>query len=127
MKVDAEVELGVAKNPVIRNFVFPWRLILLGSGIPQFLLIFITFSSSTYANMARAHIPPSWIIFSWEIVVVLHSLEAIYTAILCKTYKTGLHYGSLWTLTTLLFGYPSWIQLKKLVQQARIDSIIKGE
>ncbi|KAG8923914.1 hypothetical protein FRC02_010803 [Tulasnella sp. 418] len=93
MKVDAEVELGAAKNPVIRNFVLPWRLILLGPGIPQLALILITFSSSTYANLARAYIPPWLIQLGWGILVTMHLLEAIYTAMLCITYKTGFYYG----------------------------------
>ena len=33
----------------------------------------------------------------------------------------------MYILGTLLFGYPGWLELKKNVQVARIDSILKGK
>jgi len=33
----------------------------------------------------------------------------------------------MYVLGTLLFGYPGWMELKKNVQTARIDSILKGK
>jgi hypothetical protein len=33
----------------------------------------------------------------------------------------------MYLLGTLVLGYPSWMELKKNVQAARIDSILKGK
>lgn len=33
----------------------------------------------------------------------------------------------MYILGTLLFGLPGWVELKKNVQAARIDSILKGK
>lgn len=81
---------------------------------------------------------------SWGIVVVLHTAESLYTAILVKRHRTPFgvgvsspslhrwpvahpHRQAMYVLGTLLFGFPSWLELKKNVQAARIDSILKGK
>lgn len=116
MKVDAEEALGMvrlllyqyslssfntirtfpfqAKNPTIREFSVPWGLLLWGPLIPQLLLIFLTYSSSTYAAWGRSLVEPYGLIkFSWGFILATHIPESIYTLSLCKKHNTGLTNG----------------------------------
>lgn len=128
MKVDAEEALGMAKNPVISEFSVPWGLLLRGPLIPEILLIFLTFSSSTYALWGRSYVEPYGLIkFGWGVMLATHIPESIYILSLCKKHQTGLANGFLWCLGTILCGYPFWVHLRRLVKTARIDSIMKGQ
>ncbi|KAG9048986.1 hypothetical protein FS837_011537 [Tulasnella sp. UAMH 9824] len=128
MKVDAEEALGMAKNPTIREFSVPWGLLLWGPLIPQLLLIFLTYSSSTYAAWGRSYVEPYGLIkFSWGFILATHIPESIYTLSLCKKHNTGFTNGFLWCAGAFLGGYPFWVHLRRLVKRARIDSIMKGQ
>ena len=80
------------------------------------------------------------------VIAVVHTLESLYTFSLCKSHRTGFVVGvssgliliytklttsafwqALYTLSTIIFGYPVWVDLRKRIQNARIESVMKVE
>ncbi|KAF9653576.1 hypothetical protein BDM02DRAFT_3182587 [Thelephora ganbajun] len=134
MKADAEEALGMVPAPQITEFtVSPTWLAPAGLVI---LLTYVTLSPPLSSNVPPYLYPGSfiqnfvgeWVIkFSWGTVVVLHALESLYTATLVKRHRTPFRVGAMYVIGTLLCGYPGWMELKRNVQAARIDSILKGK
>ncbi|KAH8105158.1 hypothetical protein BXZ70DRAFT_919606 [Cristinia sonorae] len=134
MKADADEALGVTRAPQISTFRLPRNALITATLIAA--LIYTTFaptpSSSSYsvlfapATAIRSVVPHSFILGSWYFMVVTHSLEALYTFSLCKKHRTGFVVGAQFVVATLLFGAPIWMDLRRRVQAARIDSIMKG-
>ncbi|CDO76844.1 hypothetical protein BN946_scf185033.g41 [Trametes cinnabarina] len=135
MKADAEEELGMVPAPQITSFRYTPKM--LQTGIPLALLIYTTFSptpnSPNYsplfapADYIRSIIPPWMITFSWGLVVSFHWLESFYTLYLCKKHRTPFIVGLQYWLATVALGFPVWIELRRQVQEARIESIMKGK
>ncbi|KAG9016299.1 hypothetical protein FRB90_003379 [Tulasnella sp. 427] len=99
MKIDAEESLGMAKNPTISEFSVPWGLLIRGPLIPELVLIFLTFSSSSYAALGRSHLEPYHLIkTAWAIIFATHIPESIYIASLCKKHQTGFANGLLYDM-----------------------------
>ncbi|KAF4622377.1 hypothetical protein D9613_009286 [Agrocybe pediades] len=42
-----------------------------------------------------------------------------------NTDSTGFALGALYVASTLLSGFPTWVKLRKNIQAARIDSVMK--
>jgi len=125
MKVDAEEALGMAKNPIIRSYSIPWKSLLLGPLIPELVLFFVTFSSSPLAAQIVSLTGTTIVTVGWYCMLI-HFPEAFYTATLCMRHQTGFALGLLWTLSSFTMGYPFIFRFRKLVKQARIESIMKG-
>jgi hypothetical protein len=99
MKVDAEDALGMSKSPIVNEFHVSLKDVL--AITPAIALLAYT----TYAPIGGATAStPAWLVpgallraavgelvvqGSWALVFVSHSLEAIYTARLCKRHQTG--------------------------------------
>ncbi|KAJ3821843.1 hypothetical protein EV361DRAFT_919982 [Lentinula raphanica] len=154
MKAIAQEGLGMIKTPKITTFHFPrsalsvifvvYPILLYLAYAPTFSTTSTTSSTSTSvitqaANMitlpARllTHTPylgpwvPSigyWLFWS---VNVGHVFEAMYTASLCRRHGTGLGVGAAYVLATLVCGYHIWRDLRKRIQDARIQSVMKIE
>ena len=100
-------------------------------------------------NLVLSYLPSWSLQFSWGMVVVCHSLEALYVGHLCRKHRTGLIVGvsvmgfrsglslsrrlivwwsvqAQYIIGTLLLGFPVIRVLRHKVQDARIDSILKG-
>lgn len=135
MKVDAEEALGMAKNPTINSFAFPasaWKTTLL-----IIALLYTTYApdpeSPLYspacltAVLIRGALPSWGLTGIWVFLVAFHSAECVYTYSLCKRHSTPLVPTVLYLLTTLAFGFPAFMDYRKRVQAARIDSIMKGK
>ncbi|TFK90725.1 hypothetical protein K466DRAFT_660613 [Polyporus arcularius HHB13444] len=135
MKAEAEEELGMTRAPQITSFRYS----------PKFMTTIIAMSFLVYCTLARSlasseYAPiftagnlilsylPSWSLqFSWGMVSVAHGLESLYVLYLCKKHRTGVVVGAQYVLATLLLGFPVIGDLRKQVQDARIDSIMKGK
>ena len=82
----------------------------------------------------------------WQGILAVHLLESLYTFSLCKKHRTGFVVGvglfnyfapmpnfetafwqSLYVLNTIIFGFPVWVDLRKRIQEARIESVMKVE
>ncbi|KIJ63499.1 hypothetical protein HYDPIDRAFT_112916 [Hydnomerulius pinastri MD-312] len=58
---------------------------------------------------------------------VAHALESIYAWSLCRRYVKGAFVTAAYVASTVLFGFPMWADLKKRVQEKRIESVMKAE
>jgi len=135
MKVDAEEALGMVSVPQITKFTITSRAWLVTGTLMAFLT-YVTLSPSVYGtappylyagSFIRDLVGDRAIKFSWGILVVLHAAESLYTATLVKRHRTPFGVGTMYIIGTLLFGFPACLELKKNVQAARIDSILKGK
>jgi len=135
MKADADEALGVTRAPQITNFQLPLNTLISSALIGS--LVYVTFaplsSSPSYsplylvANIVRDNIPTWFVKSCWIFVGVTHALEALYTYSLCKKHRTGIIVGAQYVVATFIFGFPIWMGIRRQVQAARIDSIMKGQ
>jgi len=135
MKAHAAEALGMAPVPRITKFTITSRAWLV-TGALMTLLTYVTLSpplssvvpSHLYAgSFIRDIVGDGVVKLAWGIVVVTHTAESLYTAKLVKRHGTPFGVGAMYILGTLFFGFPAWTELKKNVQEARIDSILKGK
>ncbi|KZV90268.1 hypothetical protein EXIGLDRAFT_720587 [Exidia glandulosa HHB12029] len=126
MKYDAEEQLGMIKAPPLTTFSFP------PSGLLGFALVLIVnilfFKPAPYtgfANTIVANMPGGTTVVAaiWGILTVLHALEALWAGFLCRRHRAGAVLGATWTLTIFLAGYPVLVELRQIIQRARIASI----
>ncbi|KAH9847773.1 hypothetical protein C2E23DRAFT_863142 [Lenzites betulinus] len=135
MKADAEEELGMVPAPQITSFSLnneAWYSVGMIT-----CLIYTTFApgpgSPNYSPLFQpAHLLlsnlPSWMLtFSWSLLIVLHGLESLYMLHLCRKHRTGFVVGAQYWLATLALGFPAWTHMRRQVQAARIESIMKGK
>jgi hypothetical protein len=84
------------------------------------------------------------IMAAWWVAFVLHGLETVYMYSLCRKHRTGFWTGvsfpparfsrsylsilqAAYCFSTLLFGFPIFMDFRKRVQAARIESVMKVE
>jgi len=132
MKAIAQEGLGMIKAPKITKFQL--SISTLQTAIPIILLIYCTFfpkeSTSLFyfpAKFLYPYVVRGLLQFSWGILVVSHGLESIYTYSLCRRHGTGFLAGAAYVVATLTFGFPIWRDLRKRIQAARIESVMKIE
>ncbi|TDL16053.1 hypothetical protein BD410DRAFT_795783 [Rickenella mellea] len=131
MTADAQESLGMTKRPQINSFHLPRQAIM--TVIPMIALFYVTastyypasntlFAPGRYTHRAVGDIALQWI---WGITITLHSLEALYTIALCRRHRTPFIVGFQYVFATFLCGFPIFTDLRKRIQKARIDSIMK--
>jgi len=126
MKAIAQEKLGMIKTPHLTSFQFPrpdYPPMAFLAGL--YYLNF--FPETSLAKTAIDLLGPSTLRRTFQITIVLHSLESLYTMYLCWKHKTGFLAGALYTVSTIIFGYPVWVDLRRRIQKARIDSVMKVE
>ncbi|KDQ52499.1 hypothetical protein JAAARDRAFT_138539 [Jaapia argillacea MUCL 33604] len=138
MKVDAEEALGMSKSPTLTSFTFPPTAYQTFSAVLS--LVYVTFAPPpsptdspalstllTPASLLREAVGGTQVIkWIWVFMFGVHALESVYTWSLCKKYKLGFGAGSLYVIGTIFLGYPFFTHLRKRAQDARIESILKG-
>ncbi|KAI0773104.1 hypothetical protein BD413DRAFT_603516 [Trametes elegans] len=135
MKADAEEELGMVPAPQISSFRLNSKMWY--TAVLMVWLIYSTFAptpdspnySALYApaNALRAILPQGMFTFAWSLVFGFHGLESLYTLYLCKKHRTPFFVGLQYWLATLALGYPVFSDMRHQVQEARIESIMKGK
>ncbi|KAF8346321.1 hypothetical protein F5887DRAFT_961369 [Amanita rubescens] len=126
MKAIAQEKLGMIKTPHLTSFQFPQPDYLpMAFAIALCYLNF--FPETSPAKSAVNSLGLSTVQRTFQIVAVLHTLESFYTMHLCWKHKTGFMAGVLYTVSTIVFGYPVWVDLRRRIQKARIDSVMKVE
>ncbi|KAI0804750.1 hypothetical protein BC629DRAFT_1283121 [Irpex lacteus] len=138
MKVDAEEALGMTKAPQITTYrwddsfykiayafgplalltILPGPTSLLGPAAPTYVLV---------EYVRENVIGPKAIAYLWGISFGIHALEGLYTLHLCRKHKTPLGASLLYFFSTVVCGFTVWAHFRKRVQEARIDSILKGQ
>jgi len=154
MKAEAQEGLGMIKAPQISTFRLPPGAAISAGAI--LLLCYCTYfprdSTSPLFRPARF----LWTMtggdrtmsISWAVVWILHGLESLYTFTICRKHHTGFITGvefhvsssllirvsdlvdgvkAAYVLSTALFGFPIWSDLRKRIQAARIASVMKTE
>lgn len=132
MKALAQEGLGMIKAPKITTFKVPEGIV-----VTTALLAFTWYtylapfnSASPFfipVNFVRSYVGFRPVELSVGFIVFSHALESLYTFSLCRKHSTGFLVGAQYVITTLILGYPTWISLRKRIQAARIDSVMKVE
>jgi len=140
------------KLPQIKSFHLP--LAAAKTGVLILCLCYCTFfpkdSSSPFfvpARLIHSLIGSYNLNIFWAVLVLTHTLESFYTFSLCRKHSTGFIIGVCspafcsctsilsdvfcaqagYVITTLLFGFPIWVDMQKRIQAARIQSVMKVE
>ncbi|KAL0580228.1 hypothetical protein V5O48_001821 [Marasmius crinis-equi] len=130
MKAHAQEGLGMIKAPVISTYEFTPGVL---GGVAWFaLLAYFSYapkdSSPLYlpAQLASPYLGriPEILL---KLTFGLHVLESLYTTNLCRKHQTGLIVGLQYVISTLLGGIGVILPLRKRIQNARIDSVMKVE
>ncbi|PBL02558.1 hypothetical protein ARMGADRAFT_1072014 [Armillaria gallica] len=133
MKALAQEGLGMIKAPHITTFRFPttvntWITLLIAGS-----LLYIGFSPShpesplyLPGRIARSYIGSYFKPVLWSFTGV-HVLESLYTLHLCRKHHTGLVVGAQYVFFTVILGFNVWVDLRKRIQTARIESVMKVE
>lgn len=131
MKALAQEGLGMIKAPKITSFDLPTRYACI-SGFVCTAVLYLHFiqklsvSSFFIPGIAQLeHALQFFFTFSAWIILVLHSLESLYAFSLCWKHSTGFLVGALYVLSTFACGMPIWKSLRRRIQAARIDSVMK--
>ncbi|KAG1750993.1 hypothetical protein EDD22DRAFT_850748 [Suillus occidentalis] len=143
MKAEAQEGLGMLKAPQITTFRIPRMAAF--TGIMVFFYFYFlsppplgtTFLSvpatsvDTFFSPAHAIRNATGLGLSFRtacaIFVTIHGAETLYTWSLCKQYVKGTIVTAAYVGSTMIFGFPMWIDLKRRVQQKRIESVMKAE
>ncbi|KAJ7226923.1 hypothetical protein GGX14DRAFT_627514, partial [Mycena pura] len=131
MKAIAQEGLGMIKSPVISTFRFP-STVFTTTFFPVCALLYCTFfpKDSDGALFAPARFVYSYVQGTilagiWVFMCSMHALEALYTLTLVRTHAGSLAVGAGYVLGTLAFGLPFVMDLRRRIQAARIDSVMK--
>ncbi|KAG9225393.1 hypothetical protein PLEOSDRAFT_1060238, partial [Pleurotus ostreatus PC15] len=134
MKAKAQEGLGMIKAPQLSTFKLN-TVATIKTGAAIALLCYLTFfprgSASPFFYPARtAHTLIGGdfpLQVAWIALGVTHALESLYTYSLCRRHRTGLLVGTGYVLSTFVFGFTVWVELRRRIQQMRIDSVMKVE
>jgi len=143
MKADAQETLGMLKFPKITSFRLPSNAVfllycLLGAAYFSLAPPQGTALPFIPADIADMVFTPARTLVSTigfqptmrsiiQSTAVVHGLESFYMWYLCRHYVKGSFVTVTYISATLLFGFPIWIDLKKRVQEKRIESVMKAE
>jgi len=131
MKALAQEGLGMIKAPKITFFDFPRD-----AWFSAPLILFIVFlhlwkgQPSTlghFADVVISYTGTGAVTFSYWFIIISHTLETLYMFSLCRRHSTGIFLGTLYVLSTVVAGFPTWIRLRQNIQAARINSVMKIE
>jgi hypothetical protein len=133
MKAIAQEGLGMIKTPKITTFNFPPSALQ----VPFILYpILAYFAYAPVNDSSLLYLPPRllanyvgssvgyWLLWS---VNVTHVFEAMYTWSLCRKHESGFLVSTTYVISTLICGFPIWKDLRKRIQDARIESVMKVE
>ncbi|TEB35262.1 hypothetical protein FA13DRAFT_1728057 [Coprinellus micaceus] len=132
MKALAQEGLGMIKAPKVDTFIFPGRRAF-NAGIfltPLYLSFLAPSDTSTSplllpVALARQYLGERQIAIAFYITLTAHVLESLYTFSLCWKHSTPFVVGLQYVGATLYFGLPIWSTMRKTIQGARIDSVMK--
>ncbi|KAJ6558274.1 hypothetical protein B0H19DRAFT_1376738 [Mycena capillaripes] len=131
MKALAQEGLGMIKVPVLTTFNFP-LMVFTSTFFPICALAYCTFfpKDSTASLFAPARFVSSYVNGTimtgiWAFMCATHVLEALYTLTLVRKHAGNFSTGAGYIIGTLLFGFPIWVDMRRRIQAARIDSVMK--
>jgi len=133
MKADADEALGTAKAPQITHFEIPFKIWITSS-----LLLLLIYGTSMPSNPQGAFwwparvlrtklFPDAFLTASWVFVIVAHGGEGLYVTTLARKHRMPWSIGAAWVVSTTLFGFPVLMRIRRLIKEARIESIMRGQ
>ncbi|KAF8631670.1 hypothetical protein AX17_005071 [Amanita inopinata Kibby_2008] len=126
MKAIAQEKLGMIKAPRITSFVFPLETAAwVTLPILPVLSYLVMFPETSSAQLVSNTLGASIVRAVFYITTVFHALESLYTWSLCKRHQAGFPVTAMYVASTFLCGFPVWKDLRKRIQTARIDSVMK--
>ncbi|KIJ13511.1 hypothetical protein PAXINDRAFT_170399 [Paxillus involutus ATCC 200175] len=135
MKADAQEGLGMLKTPVITSFRFPFsKIVSTYSGLGAFYVALsylptsisgVVFASARTVASAMGF--QHSVIGAIQVGAVMHVFESLYTWYLCRRYVKSKFLTVAYVAATILIGVPIWSDLRKRVQEMRIESVMKAE
>jgi len=128
MKAFAQEGLGMIKAPKITSFELPSHAYI--SGLICTAILYLHFiqpplSLPSFIPGDGQYAVQFFLKSSAWIILVLHSLESLYTFSLCWKHSTGFLVGALYVISTFVCGMPIWRDMRRRIQTARIDSVMK--
>ncbi|KAJ7083984.1 hypothetical protein B0H15DRAFT_849645 [Mycena belliarum] len=124
MKALAQEGLGMIKSPVLTTFELPATV--LQTFLPMCALVYCTFFlQNSPARFLYPYLKGLPITGAWGLVFVMHSLEALYILSLARKHTGNFPTGAAYVLGTLMFGFPIWVAMRRRIQAARIESVMK--
>ncbi|KAJ7641596.1 hypothetical protein FB45DRAFT_825888 [Roridomyces roridus] len=139
MKAIAQEGLGMIKSPILTEVDFPWTKVLTTTFLPVCALFYCTYApldaSAGSAVFAPARFlspyiragPVSILLASWWVLIVMHLLEAVYVGTVARKHAGSFGVGATYVLGTLGFGFPVLVEMRKRIQDKRIESVMKIE
>jgi len=144
MKALAQEGLGMIKLPIFSTLNFPVHAVLTTTFIPACLIIYtcafpfysawLPAPSSLFASTSplfaparfvAAHVPGPFLTFMWAGMLSTHVVEALWVLSLVRKHAGNFTVGAGYVLGTLAFGVPVLQDLRKRIQAARIESVMK--
>ncbi|KAF9524211.1 hypothetical protein CPB83DRAFT_861627 [Crepidotus variabilis] len=130
MKAHAQEGLGMIKAPKISTFTLPRQAVLSTASVWIISYCYLMSGSTLpFAGPANwvtsSEIGRLFIALSFWAAQTAHILESLYTLSLCRRHSTGFFLGAKYVFATIIAGFPIWVDLRKKIQQARIDSVMK--
>jgi len=132
MKIDADEALGIAKAPQITHFEMPFQIWITSSLL--LLLIYGTCMPSNpqsvfwwLASKLRPRVfSDAFFTATWVFVVVVHASEGLYATTLARKHRMPWNIGAAWVASVTIFGFPVLMRIRRLIKEARIESIMRG-
>ncbi|KAJ7140021.1 hypothetical protein C8R43DRAFT_601727 [Mycena crocata] len=131
MKALAQEGLGMIKSPVFNTFIFP-RMVFTTTFVPICALIYCTFFPKDSVNVlfaparfVHSYVDGPLLTGIWAFMCTVHALEALYTLTLVRKHTGNFTTGAAYVLGTLAVGFPFFVDLRRRIQAARIDSVMK--
>ncbi|KAJ6558279.1 hypothetical protein B0H19DRAFT_946226 [Mycena capillaripes] len=133
MKAISQEGLGMIKSPQITSFYLPSdgygvALVLFG------LVPYAAFAPSTGgspflvpAQFLHSYISPKTFKYAFVTACAIHVLESLYTLSLCRKHRASFPVTVQYLVCTFFLGFPTWSDLRKRIQNARIESVMKVE
>ncbi|KAA1470906.1 hypothetical protein DENSPDRAFT_836836 [Dentipellis sp. KUC8613] len=133
MKADADEQLGTVKAPQISSFRLPTAVVQ--TAIPFAFFIYTMISPEddpspvwTLGRFLRSAIGGYKTIYGiCAFIGLTHSLEALYGVYLARKHRMPFSVTVAYISAILMVGFPVTLDLRRRIQQARIDSIMKGQ
>ncbi|KAJ7485069.1 hypothetical protein B0H11DRAFT_2157375 [Mycena galericulata] len=133
MKAVSQEGLGMIKSPQITEFHLPPRgigaAVILNTLLPYGAFAPSDDSSPLFipAQFLHSYIGPKAWKIAFGILVAAHLLESLYTLHLCRKHRASFSVATAYFGATTLIGFHVWKDLRKRIQTARIDSVMKVE
>ncbi|KAJ7641610.1 hypothetical protein FB45DRAFT_900616 [Roridomyces roridus] len=133
MKAISQEGLGMIKSPKISSFYFPptgYAIAVVLFGLVPYFGFAPSEGSSPLlipAEFVRSYISAKAFKILFGVVVGIHMLEGLYSLSLCRRHKASFSVTSAYFAATMVLGMPVWKDLRKRIQDVRINSVMKVE